>query len=126
MYEFITTCIIVIFSVASLKLAWFETLLPIHVFHLLHKLGFNYGIKNWNSFSEYESTREDWELFVAQSPYCLLTNLLTCPVCLSFHLSFWCALVSYIICLLWSINLSFLIVPVCTLTVPYIVNKLLK
>ena len=118
--------IIVIFFVASLKLAWFETLLPVHVFHLIHKLGFNYGIKDWSNFKEHESTRDDWEFFVANSPYCLLTNLLTCTICLSFHLSFWCSLIVFLVSLFTVFNISWIIIPVSTVTIPYIVNKLLK
>lgn len=126
MYEIIA-CIIVIFSVASLKLAWFDTLLPIHVFHILHKLGFTYGIKDWSTLPEHESTREDWELFVAQSPYCLLTNLLTCTICLSFHLSFWCSLTTYLFSVIFTEGgVSWFIIPICTFVTPYIVNKILK
>jgi hypothetical protein len=118
--------IIILFFVASLKLAWFETLLPVHVFHFMHKLGINYGIKDWDNFNEHESTREDWELFMASSPYYLLTNLLTCPVCLSFHLSFWCSAIVFAGSFFCENPVMWLIIPISTVTIPYIVNKVLK
>lgn len=118
--------VVICFAVASLKLAWFNTLLPVHVYHLLHKLGFKLGIEDWSNFPEYESTFEDWEFKVITSKYPLLANLLTCPICLSFHLSFWVSLITYFISYIFNLDVTWLIVPISTFTVPYIVNKILK
>lgn len=126
MFETLTSLVIVIFGTASLKLSWFNTLLPIHVYHILHKLGFNLGISDWDDFNEHESTYEDWEFKVTTSKYPLLANLLTCPICLSFHISFWLSLVTYTVAILSEINVSWLLIPISVLVVPYIVNRILK
>ena len=126
MFETLTSLAIVIFGTASLKLSWFNTLLPVHVYHILHKLGFNLGISDWDDFNEHESTYEDWEFKVTTSKYPLLSNLLTCPICLSFHISFWLSLVTYTVAILSEINVSWLLIPISVLVVPYIVNRILK
>lgn len=118
--------LIICLVVASLKMAWFNTLLPVHVYHFLHKLGFNLGIDNWDNFPEYESTFEDWEFKVTTSRYPLLANLLTCPICLSFHISLWVSTLTYLVSLIVTKEVTWLIIPISTFTVPYIVNKILK
>lgn len=124
MYELIAYIVCILF-VASMKMAWFETLLPVHIYHILHKCGLSMGIKDWDSFPEYESTREDWEYKVLGGDWNLLANLLTCPVCLSFHLSFWCSLIVFLLVNI-SVCVSWLIIPISVFTIPYIVNKFLK
>ena len=123
MYDIIAYFICVLF-VASMKLAWFDTLLPVHVYHILHKFGFNLGIKNWDEFPHHESTREDWEIQITQGKYPILADLLMCPICLSFHLSFWCSLIVFSIG--YFIGISIFIIPATVFTAPYIVNKILK
>lgn len=120
--------IICCFVVSSIKLAWFESSLPIHVYHILHKLTkWNLGIPNWDNFKEHETTWEEWADTISLGKYPLIATLLTCPVCLSFHISFWVSLLIFLIAYITSTAaLAWWFIPVCTLTVPYIVNKILK
>lgn len=117
---------ICVFTVASLKMAWFETSLPLHIYHFIHKLfKTNLGIQDWSNIPEFESTWEDWADTLSLSKYPLIAALLTCPVCLSFHLSFWSSLTIFLVSLMFT-PVNFVFVPVCLFTIPYIVNKFLK
>lgn len=86
-----------VLSVASLLTAWFSSTLPSHVFAVLQKLGF--GKSNhtaWESFDEFATL--DWQSWLAihwsrSWLELFLGTLITCPICLSFHMSFWSSLV---------------------------------
>lgn len=108
-----------VFISTSILLAWFHSTLLIHV------LQFVYKITSWSLLTGVDDVHmrldlDDWFIFNKRIPV-LLTTLLTCPVCLSFHTAFWtsCAL-----CLLGFFPIIF--VPILTFTYPIISHKLLK
>lgn len=88
-------------ATASLLMAWFMSDLPVHVFHVLRRLGWKrHRLDFWSMVPEDETTRQDF--FDAVSvvlnppiPY-LLVDLLTCRICLSFHIAFWMASSMYL------------------------------
>ena len=82
-----------LFVAASLHLAWFTTNLPVHLFKTLRALGWRSKDQGfWPSPEDYRDWLryqwQDWNLL--QLPQ-LVSELLNCPVCLSFHISFWVA-----------------------------------
>lgn len=85
-------------ATASLLMAWFNSTLPVHVFHILRRVGYKAGDNAfWKAIPEWESTWEDWAVAVAAGINPFASELLTCPVCLSFHLSFWVAAVEWLL-----------------------------
>lgn len=76
-------------AAASLLLAWFHSGLPIHVIRLLRITGWN---KDRNDF--WDTLNSDWQTALNVYYPNLLSELLTCPVCLSFHISFWVGVTS--------------------------------
>lgn len=84
MLEYAVYYIVGMLTAASLLLAWFQSGLPYHVLGLLEKLGWN---KEHPSF--WHAVREKWDDALNVYYPNLLSELLSCPVCLSFHVSFW-------------------------------------
>lgn len=80
-------------AASSLAMAWFQSGLPIHILQFIGWLcGWRRGdTVFWNGIEE------DWELTLTVAYPNLLTELLTCPVCLSFHISFWIGVCSLIV-----------------------------
>lgn len=78
-------------AASSIAMAWFQSGLPIHVFQVLRLL------TGWRStdVAFWEGIEDDWELTLSVAYPSLLTELLTCPVCLSFHISFWTGVLSW-------------------------------
>lgn len=108
-------------ATASMLMAWFDSTLPLHVFHMLRRLGYRKGDKAfWNAMPEWESTWDDWAVVMAAAVNPFASELLTCPVCLSFHMSFW---VSSAVWLLVP-DMSAWIIPVATATWPVMANIL--
>ena len=77
-------------AASSLAMAWFQSGLPIHVLQLA---GWLFRWRKGDA-AFWNGIEEDWELALTVAYPNLLTELLTCPVCLSFHISFWIGVVS--------------------------------
>ena len=84
---------------ATAHMVWFNSNFPVHVFQLLHLsparkfMGFPPAdqVRYW--------LRDDWETWLAirygHWPYPFsLSELLTCPVCFSVHVSFWISVIA--------------------------------
>ena len=74
-------------AAASLIMAWFNSGLPLHVFYAMEKL----RVLPLEPDLKWEDTAswDDWADKVSVCFPGLLAELLTCKVCLSFHVSFW-------------------------------------
>lgn len=90
--ESITAYVIGLFAATSLLLAWFHSGLPIHVIGFLRIFGFR---KNDTDF--WTTLDSDWQTALNVYYPNLLSELLTCPVCLSFHVSFWVGVASFLL-----------------------------
>ncbi|MEG1884734.1 MAG: hypothetical protein RR182_00495 [Alistipes sp.] len=79
--------------VASLLMAWFNSTLSAHVVHLLVYL---HVLKGPDDYIESAMQVDDYDSFatwiIVTTKGNLLSTLLTCSVCLSFHLAFWVSL----------------------------------
>lgn len=91
--------IIGLLAVSSFLMAWFDTDIMVHLLHLLRKLGWRKSDPEWwHPIPEHETTKDDLDMYLAgYGKYPLLDKLLSCPVCFSFHLSFWVSLVMYLL-----------------------------
>ena len=98
-------------AVASALMAWFGSGLPIHVLHVLRRLGYARGSDMWLTLEEWTSTWDDFSVAAAAYMSPFVGELLTCPVCLSFHISFWLALVLWVFT---SVPFVFVVAAVCT------------
>lgn len=80
---------------AGLHRSWFNTQLPVHVFKGLRYFGWG-AHKDWpNPIDLRHWLRHECETwFILNTPH-LVGELLTCPVCFSYHLSFWVALAMF-------------------------------
>lgn len=107
-------------AVASALMAWFDSSLPLHVFHMLRRLGYKAGDRAfWTSIPEWESTWDDWSTAVTIHLSPFFSELLTCPVCLSFHISLWLSLALALVS-----GTSLLLVPAAVATWPVLANIL--
>lgn len=76
---------------AGLHRAWFTSGLPVHVFKILRRCGWGKA-KPWPEGVEYaEWLIDDFRTWCAINLHPLVAELLSCPVCFSYHLSFWIA-----------------------------------
>lgn len=80
-------------ATASLAMAWFYSALPIHLTNVLRWFGWHadddeFWAQMW-TWQQWADTINIWH------PN-LLSELLTCRICLSFHISFWIGLSSFI------------------------------
>jgi hypothetical protein len=80
-------------ATASLAMAWFYSALPIHLTNILRWFGWHadddeFWAQMW-TWQQWADTINIWH------PN-LLSELLTCRICLSFHISFWVGLSSFI------------------------------
>ena len=113
-------------SAASLAMAWFNSGLPTHAADLLALIFKNNTFIKSIAHDIVLGTRDDWDSAVfirtiGQPFYVqLLVELLSCKVCLSFHLSFWISLI-IVVCT----PIAWPFIPVATLSWPYLVNVLL-
>lgn len=116
-------CLIVL-AVASLLTAWFSSTLPSHVFALLHKLGVGkHKQEAWDVFDEFGTI--DWQSWLAiywsqTWRELFIGTLITCPICLSFHLAFWCSVVASLVTYYTWIATPevFLLIPIATVGAP--------
>lgn len=109
---------LVVLATAYALTAWFSSTLPLHIFAALKKLGFGKNNEEaWNSFDEFTTldwqswlayywSNSWWELFIG--------TLITCPVCMSFHIAGWVSLtISTITYYVWiAAPQVFLLIPV--------------
>lgn len=86
------TYVVGLLAATSLLLAWFHSGLPIHVISILRVFGFRRSDDDF-----WATLHSDWQLALNAYYPNLLSELLTCPVCLSFHVSFWIGVVSLIL-----------------------------
>lgn len=95
MLEFLLPYCLGCLAAMSLAMAWFCSALPIHLTEILKKLG-------WHSddpeFWENMFTWQQWADTINIWHPNLLTELITCRVCLSFHISFWIGAIIYCLC----------------------------
>lgn len=100
--------------VAYLLSAHFLSSITIHILHLLHRLGWYSKSKEdwWEEFPEFESMSittkdgklhtiewQDWFIMAFNDTWWqrMLADLLTCPICISFHLSFWVSTITILL-----------------------------
>lgn len=128
-------------AVSSMLMAWFHSNLPIHVLHFLRRIHFlrsdrrmeDSELSIWDGLPEFEATAytwQDWLVICYNNSFMerFIVELITCPICLSFHLSFWFSfLIAAVIyyCIL-PFTCIFLLIPVATFTYPIIANIILK
>lgn len=101
--------------------AWFRTGLPAHVFELIKVVDDRFKFCRedfWPEDVVWGSntwTPDEWEVWATiQMPY--LGELLTCPICFSWHLSFW---VSFFVALVTG---NWWIIPAAIATFPVTLN----
>lgn len=116
--------------VCSLVMAWFSSHLPIHVFHMLKRLGLRKDdAALWNALPEFASTHDDWVTWMALNfPRGwwgkVIAELLTCPICISFHISFWTGVgISTVAFLFTGYAEYFFLIPIGAGCWPFIANK---
>jgi hypothetical protein len=90
MTTFIHYCLGLLFT-SSLLVAWFDSDFPVYLFKLLQWLGWNRSRPNFwpdNQTMKVWQYQEwsDWEDLNLPDP---VSHIMGCPVCMSFHLSFW-------------------------------------
>lgn len=86
-------------AVAYLLTAWFSTDLPVHFFHLLRRLGWRRDSQwFWDAVPEDTTSRQEFfdAVIVHEALPAVLSDLLMCRVCLSFHIAFWLAAASWL------------------------------
>jgi hypothetical protein len=116
-----------VLATSSLLMAWFGSGLALHVADLLRLIFPNSKLLQEATQEFVASSKEDWVIAVETRAMSypwwvqLLTELLFCRICLSFHASFWCSLA-----LVLTTDATWLFIPVAVLTWPYLVNVLLK
>lgn len=92
-YEYIIGLLII----SSLLLAWFNSDLPVHVFHFLRRLGWRNEPGFWEAIPEFETDRQRlFDYLVIDGRLPLLVDLLSCRVCFSFHAALWVSVVMFL------------------------------
>lgn len=94
-------------STPYLLLAHFQSTLTIHILHFLHRLGMDKADDRkgvWAQFPEFEPITlttadgqehilewQDWFILAYNGTWFqrMLADLITCPICMTFHLLFW-------------------------------------
>lgn len=106
-----------LFAATSLLLAWFHSGLPIHAIGFLRILGFR---RNDTDF--WTALYNDWQMTLNVYYPNLLSELLTCPVCLSFHVSFWVGVASFLL----DLELTLVYPFITAVSWPVLANLILK
>lgn len=80
-----------------MTMAWFNSGLPLHVFYILNKL-YILPVESeednvWDTIVSWEDWADKVNIYLPS----LLAELITCKVCLSFHISFWVGLLTAIL-----------------------------
>lgn len=81
-----------LFGTASLIMAWFNSGLPLHVFAILNRL-YILPVESeeddvWDTLVSWDDWADKVNIYLPA----LLAELITCKVCLSFHVSMWVGL----------------------------------
>lgn len=91
MPELVVIYILGFLAATSLTMAWFYSALPIHLTECLRFFGWHKNDPEfWNSIVTWQQWADAINIWHPN----LLSELLTCRVCLSFHISFWIGLAS--------------------------------
>lgn len=125
-----------VLGVAYLLVAHFHSTITLHILHFLHRLGWDKSRQHlWDMCPEFEPpTIEaedgtphsmDWkDWFVLAFDDCwwhrMLADLITCPICISFHFSLWLSIAGVTLAF-FALHLSpwaFLLIPMFTLSAP--------
>lgn len=120
MITFIIIYIIGCLGTSSLLLAWFHSGLPLHIFDFLKYIGLLKKAKEYPEF--WENLITDWQLAITMLYPNLLSELITCPICLSFHISFWIGVVT----LAFGLDLPFYYPIITAVSWPILSNLLIK
>lgn len=128
----------VVLSTAYLLLAHFRSTITIHFLHLLHRLGWDNAEDRkaiWDMCPEFEVGTitdsnggehvldwKDWYVLAFNNTWLqkLIADLITCPICMSFHIAFWLSAAS-ITCLYFACSISpwvFATMPMFALSAP--------
>jgi len=105
-----------VLATSSIMLAWFFSGGTTYIVYALYYM-LGYQDKEFK-----EALYNDWKLAITVYDQSLLSELLTCPICLSFHIGFWVGVAS----LLLPIDLPLYYPIITLLTYPIISNLLLK
>lgn len=117
MLQVISTYLVGLFAATSLLLAWFHSGLPIHVISVLKLFAFRRDDEDF-----WSTLHSDWQLALNIYYPNLLSELLTCPVCLSFHVSFWVGVASFLL----DLELTLVYPFITAVSWPVLANLILK
>jgi len=127
MLEYITFYFQGAVIIASVLMLWFETNIGIHILHLCRNLGFR---KTDSEFWGTELpmslwTQEDLKLWKLRNLPPLWDELITCPKCLSVHLSVWLSSFFVVIFIIQNLNINkFIFLITTSAGWPYLSNYL--
>ena len=97
----------VVLGTAYLLLAHFHSTITIHILYFLHRLGWDNSEERqaiWNLCPEFEAGSftddegkehiidwKDWYVMAFDKSWLqkMIADLITCPICISFHIAFW-------------------------------------
>lgn len=105
-----------VLATSSIMLAWFFSYGTTYIIRAIY---YTIGYRN-EEFKE--AVYNDWKLAITIYDNGILSELLTCPICLSFHIGFWVGVAS----LFLPIDLPIYYPIITLLTYPIISNLLLK
>jgi len=104
------------FTALAIHITWFHSGLPAHVFGILRKLGLGRNLPGfWTDTLDETTNYRSWFVWINTHAYIkpLLAELLTCPVCLSWHIAFWVVAVGFITGVSWQECLTSIPLSVC-------------
>lgn len=83
------TLLIPLLLILALHQTWFHSHLPAHVFGLLKELGLNLPWSKEGYETQDLESWNTWAILELYSKHPFLSQFLTCPTCLSWHISTW-------------------------------------
>lgn len=134
----------VVLGATYLLLAHFRSTITIHILHFLHRCGWDRSEAHkelWDQFPEFEGIElkdkagevyhvewQDWFILTFNDNWFqrMVADLITCPICMTFHLAFWLSTIGitalYFICPVsaW----CFALIPLYTLSTPALILPL--
>lgn len=131
----ITAYIIGALITASLLIAWFYSSLPLHVLYMLKRLHLLQLQEEalWDMCPEFVAGDINWQelLIMGLKPSWfnnMIVDLLSCKICLSFHIGFWTSTVISLILFYGFIAcpVVFFLIPAATFSYPILSNLILK
>ena len=88
----------ILFTITSVHLVWFHSSFPAHLFGILKTLGWKKNSQQfWTVGGGETKYADEWFTWVNCTLPPLLAELLTCPVCLSVHISTWVSLIGFLV-----------------------------